>query len=33
MVVATVCPEAGHWSEDAEAWDRARLRLASLLLP
>ena len=30
-IVATVCPADGVWSEDAEAWEQARLRLAKLL--
>jgi hypothetical protein len=30
-IVALVCPAAGQWSDDAEAWDKARLGLAKLL--
>lgn len=30
-ILDTVCPAAGRWSEDPEAWDRARLEWAKLL--
>ncbi|MBI3832688.1 MAG: DUF4091 domain-containing protein [Planctomycetes bacterium] len=30
-VVDSVCPEAGKWNDDPEAWDKARLKLAEML--
>jgi hypothetical protein len=30
-IVDTVCPAAEKWSDDPEAWDRARLKLAEML--
>lgn len=30
-IVNSVCPAAGKWNDDPEAWDRARLLLAALL--